>query len=401
MLTKVDGRIKFDFAQCQQCGVCRPVCPKDAISYERRADGLQDIKVDPEACVLCGRCVVCCPSTIDESYDAYRHIDTSKKYALACSTSPTVRSEASSGGVARTLIVESLRRGIVDAVYAIGPTREYPMAGGMLYTQDAVPALSDVATSVYHSVMIGDGIKDVGCIGRMMLVGTACQLKAVAHALKGKCKNIIKVCIFCKQQKTLDSTRFLAKVLGAPAIGDPRSTVTLDARYRGDNWPGIVRINGKGLPYHRAAQIPFGRRLWTVPGCNVCGDPIGINAEADLTLMDPWKIEPYGTPGKTLVIIGTPSGQKLLDEMTGALEVETRSYDEVEPALDRKDIWRKQQLVPYFRGYSCSREVERAGLAEKLQRRWLAGIVTFLPRMPILFYRILCKFPDLRNKILK
>lgn len=33
-------------------------------------------------------------------------------------------------------------------------------------------------------------------------------------ALKGRADEIIRVCIFCKQQKTLDSTRFLAKMMG-------------------------------------------------------------------------------------------------------------------------------------------------------------------------------------------
>lgn len=60
-------------------------------------------------------------------------------------------------------------------------------------------------------------------------------------------------------------------------------------RYRGNGWPGIVRVNESELSWNRAAQIPFGRRLWTIPGCNVCGDSFGTNVGADITLMDPWK----------------------------------------------------------------------------------------------------------------
>lgn len=63
------------------------------------------------------------------------------------------------------------------------------------------------------------------------------------------------------------------------------------AQYRGIGWPGLVQINNKVLSWHRAAQVPFGRRLWTVPGCNVCGDPFGIEVNSDLSLMDPWKFD--------------------------------------------------------------------------------------------------------------
>ena len=83
------------------------------------------------------------------------------------------------------------------------------------------------------------------------------------------------------------------------------------------------------------------------------------------------------------------------------LKLEPKDFDEVKPALDLKDVWRKQRLVPFFRGENCSDEVMKAGKAEQRQRAMLDSIVESLPRMPLIFYRALCKLPDLRNKILK
>ncbi|MFR5897294.1 MAG: hypothetical protein ACLUGY_23555 [Phocaeicola massiliensis] len=47
----------------------------------------------------------------------------------------------------------------------------------------------------------------------------------------------------CKQQKTLDSTRFLAKMMGTSVPPNLKFD-----RYRGDGWPGIVRVDGFELP---------------------------------------------------------------------------------------------------------------------------------------------------------
>lgn len=144
-----------------------------------------------------------------------------------------------------------------------------------------------------------------------MIVGTACQLKALKAIVKNKCNELIEVCIFCKQQKTLDSTKFIAKMLGESISKDSE----FYSQYRGQGWPGIVKINKKELAYDRAAQLPFGRRLWTVPGCNICGDSYGIKAGADISLMDPWIISKKNNLGETLITIHTLKGQELLSNI--------------------------------------------------------------------------------------
>lgn len=162
-----------------------------------------------------------------------------------------------------------------------------------------------------------------------------------------------------------------------------------------------MRVNEAKLPYSRAASLPFGKRLWTVPGCNVCGDSFGTNAEADISLMDPWNIRQSNDLGETLITVHTGCGMELLRQ-TAAIRLEPKTFEKVKPALDLPDIWRKQQLVPFFRGEECCAVVRKAGKAEMRQRKFLRSLVETLPRMPLLFYRVLCHFwPDFRNRILK
>ena len=396
MLSLINHKIIFDYSHCQQCGICEAICPKQAISLKRLDDGTHEVVVDDDKCIRCKRCVACCPVNKHEDYKDYFEDYSQKKYYLGYNLDNKIRHDSSSGGVCKTIIIGSLRNGWADGVYSLKRTDVFPFAEGEFYAKENIPAYDDIPNSVYHSVMACRNISRIQKCKRLIVVGTSCQLRAMNAVLKGKAEEIIRVCIFCKQQKTLESTRFLAKIMGTEIPENLKFLV----RYRGQGWPGIVRVNKSKLPYSRAAQIPFGRRLWTVAGCNVCGDSFGTNALADITLMDPWKIREPNALGETLIIVHTDKGMQLVEQIQ-ALKLEPKGYDEVKLALDLKDVWRKQQLVPFFRGENCSDLIKKAGRAEQRQRKMLSSIVKSLPRMSIIFYRALCKLPDLRNKILK
>lgn len=83
-------------------------------------------------------------------------------------------------------------------------------------------------------------------------------------------------------------------------------------QYRGEGWPGFVRINNNSIKWETAAILPFGRRLWCVPGCDICGDPFGMEINADISLMDPWVIKEENSLGETLVTIHSDIGRRLL-----------------------------------------------------------------------------------------
>lgn len=396
MLNFINDKIVFDYFHCQQCGACEAVCPKGAITFRMRDDATHDVMVDGNKCIRCQRCVKICPANKEEDYKDYFKGFDKRLFFLGYNADDEIRRESSSGGVCKTIIIESLKRKLADGVYTLHRTGKFPFAEGEFFTQENIPDYDDIPNSVYHTLLVCRNINKVERCHRLIVVGTSCQLRAMSAALKGKADEMIRICIFCKQQKTLDSTRFLAKMMGTKVYGNNEFFV----RYRGWGWPGIVRVNESELPWNRAAQIPFGRRLWTVSGCNVCGDPFGINANADISLMDPWNISQSNDRGETLIIVHTERGMELLRQMA-EIRLETKTFEDVKLALDLKDIWRKQQLVPFFRGEECNALVRKAGMAEERQRKFLRFVVETLPRMPVLFYRTLCKLPDQRNQILK
>ena len=399
MLELTNNRICFTFNQCQQCGACRFVCPKDAISFEQRTDGLQNILIDDEKCIRCRKCVNVCPShrevTATTEHDGYFATLPDKKYFFAYNDDNTIRRNSSSGGATRTIIIESLKSGFVDAVYTLRKTDKYPSAVGEFYTNENLPGYDDIPNSVYHSIMICNELEKVKPCNRLMIVGTSCQLYAMERALKGMYQELIKVCIFCKQQKNLNSTLWLGKAMGYKHLTPTHLTTC----YRGEGWPGNLRVMDKKLPWEKAAILPFGRRLWTVGGCNVCGDPFGASIGADIALMDPWVIRQENELGESLAIVHTTVGLQLIAE-TPHLVAEEKSFEEVRPALGINDIRAKRLCVAWFRGEKVEPKVAKAAKTEMRTRRFLEKFLSISPKLPFICYRLLNKIlPHSRNNI--
>ena len=386
MLELRDNHICYKFDRCQQCGACYAVCPKSAIKIEPDSDGLNHFLIDDDLCVKCGKCISVCPSnrTFEDTDYLSRLKDSS--FYLAYNTDNSIRRGSSSGGACKTLIIESLKMGLVDAVYSLRIQDVYPLAYGELFTLNNVPNYSDIPNSIYHSILACKELGKIKRVKRLMLVGTSCQLYALENALKGRYEELYKVCIFCKQQKTLKCTRVMYKLAGGreETIG----ISNLKVRYRGDGWPGIVKINETCLAWERAAAIPFGRRLWCVPGCDICGDPFGIEVKADLSLMDPWKIRGFNDLGETLACIYTHKGEAFFKSVNN-LHREPKAYQEIKSALGEADVWRKQQLVPYFKGEVVEEKYKKAAEAEIKQRRQFEFLLDKLPRLPLIIYRVL------------
>lgn len=397
MLQFIDGKIGYNYEYCQQCGACCAVCPQNAIILENDDTGLKEIIVDSDKCIHCKRCVNVCPANRKMISDSYISNLASMHYYMSYNENNNIRHLSSSGGACKTIIIECLKENLVDGVYSLRKLDTYPSAIGEFYTKDNIPSYDELPNSVYHSVMACSEISKVQKVKKLMIVGTSCQLYALEKALKGRYEELIKICIFCKQQKHLGCTRFLAKAIGT----DVGKNLCFTSQYRGKGWPGVVCINNKSLKWEHAAGLPFGRRLWCVPGCNICGDPFGLEINADITLMDPWSIRKENNLGETLITVHTNRGKTLVEQIPH-LVLQKATYEEIRPALGENDIWRKRATVPYFLGEQVSYNVKLAGDAEVMQRKMFESLLDFLPRMPFIFYRLLNKLiPKKRDQILK
>lgn len=111
---------------CVSCGVCKAVCPKSAVHYERDR-GMYLPVIDKELCVDCGLCFRVCPGK-GMDYTGYMEEtecggpDIFGKYSYLCnawSRSSLIRHKSASGGIVTSIIQKLLKEGHYEAAYLV------------------------------------------------------------------------------------------------------------------------------------------------------------------------------------------------------------------------------------------------------------------------------------------
>lgn len=307
---------------------------------------------------------------------------------LACAASDEQRFEASSGGVARTLLAASVDRRQVDCAYALAKRPAFPWAEGQFW--ESPVDLSRVPCSMYLPILANKNLRVEAPVNKMLLIGTPCQLMGAEALLKDKVQEPYKIAVLCKQQKTLGFLGFMAKWLGV-SLSEPSG---IEISFRGRGWPGRLCFGNKGMNFEDVASLAFGRRLWAVPGCRLCTIPLGVNV--DLTLADPWKIEKPGGLGKTLTVVWTQRGRDLLAENKDLLVIEPIDKFAAKNSMDWAGMRRNRKLAAYYAGRNVPFRVKVGGLGESIQTRLYEAFLN--KRRPSRFEsKILAHLPDLRN----
>ena len=384
-----DGKnIVFDINRCCQCGACIASCVNGALFGEPGKDGLWQIRWQGDKCSSCGVCVAICPahSLPEQSLPNMDkpHLET----FLAFTKDDRVRSSASSGGVARTLIAEALNNDVVELAYALVKTSAYPWAEGRLLCK---PLRTDaIANSMYLPILVYKNLKLNKGTKSVMLVGTACQLIAADKMVKKKAEDIVKIAILCKQQKSLLLTQHFPSRLGLNFDVKDMNNIS-HISYRGKGWPGEVSINGRALDWEVAAALPYGKKLWRVPGCRFC--PNAFGTDVDLTLADPWAIQEPSDLGKTLTFAWTDRGIKLLEE-SPSIRLEVLNTKKAFDSIGLPGLKRKQKVIKYYLG-------NKASLGEKIMGKYETSQIRVLESMlgnfnlPSILLRVLARIPNI------
>jgi coenzyme F420-reducing hydrogenase beta subunit len=305
---------------------------------------------------------------------------------LAYAADAAIRESASSGGAARTLIAAALERGGFDGAYALVRNDRYPWAEGKLIEAPVDP--SQFPNSLYLPILANRNLPRVGN-GRMILtVGTRCQLLGARKFFRKRSVRLVKISLLCKQQKTFRYARFLAKRLNTSIEFDT------PLGFRGAGWPGRAHVGNRSIEWVAAAGLAFGRRLWTVPGCEYCGNSLGEGA--DLTLADPWGIDTAG-PGRTMIMVRSEAGRELLNTAGSRLCLEVIDVERARLSVDWNGILRKQKLISMRLGNpyspSIARLLYKAGTKQRRLYEWLLDRVRF----PEIALKILNRIPFIED----
>lgn len=385
-----------DKAKCCGCGACVQICPKQCISFISDKEGFDYPVVDISRCVGCDMCERVCPEL---------NINLPNRpqatYA-AINRDEAVRRESSSGGVFTSLAEAVIARGgvVFGARFDVDWTVRHDKA-------ETSEELAVFRGSKYLQSRIGETFKEVKSLlseGReVVFSGTPCQIAGLKGYLNKEYSNLLTVDFVCHGVPSPSAwKKYLEEKSRALSVQTVKNTDTTSLKMESP-WLCISfrdkRLGWKKFGFHLSnlskdnggIYEPFTENdymrvflsdLDLRPSCYKCPSK-GGRSGSDITLGDFWGIEHIDRSmdddrGTSLVLINTPKGAKLYEELT--LESKSEAYEDA--LRYNRSIERSVVKPPYRELFMSSLEkrgfeiaynrVFSQALAAKIRRRlWL------------------------------
>ena len=336
----MDVQHVYDDGLCMQCGTCAGICPTGAVRLDWDLRAGHRLRVDRTACNDCGACVEACPGPgVDFRAEAWwreRDQDVPSRDFLGpwrglwfgWAADPAVRHAGSSGGVATALLAGALEEDAADAVLAVGLDTENPLraVGVVCRTPHEVAACRG---SKYNVVPVNSLLRRVlDEPGRYALVGLPCHIQGLRLAQRRsrrlRERIVLALGIFCGLTNEPRATEVAALQAGIA----PEELAGVS--YRGPGWPGGMRLQARDGRVRRREYPDYHDRHLAalVPSrCRLCPDALA--EMADVSVGDAWLERFTGSDGVSDVIVRTPAGERLLEDLAGLLELTPASPDEM------------------------------------------------------------------------
>lgn len=337
--------MKTSPTKCSGCGICVALCPYEALKLKLSAHGYLRPSLNEVSCSNCNLCRIICPSE-GEEVNACREerfanpnaqssltnlIGNYLKVGLAWSTDTNTRYNSASGGAVTSLLKYLLEEGFVDAVLIPRVLVKHGRVFGRYEIVSNPKKIIEYAGSIYAPTYISEALKTV--IREKLhvaLVGLPCQIRALRRAsrilptLRENIRTIFG--LYCYN---LPSSKALGYAIKTLLKVDPEKVYSVS--FRGFGWPGYTTII---TATNKMLRIPssvfygsgFGQYFYA-ESCFLCSDHA---AElADISFADPWTYQRNIGIGKTLTVVRTEAGFKILE---GAIKSGYLIFEEI-PAL--------------------------------------------------------------------
>ena len=312
--------------KCSGCGMCRNLCPQDAIRMETDRDGFLSPAIDPKLCVGCRLCLARCPQR-----RAPELARAEKPEAYACwNLNDAQRAASSSGGMFTVYARQIFARGGV--VFGAGYDERLKVRFAAARSAEELKPLLCSKYVQADTREIYREVKGGLETGRPVLfVGTPCQVAALYAFLDGDPPNLYTCDFLCHG---VPSPRFYRKWLGhlERVFKTSVRSVNMRSKLCERNVMGIeLRLSSspdralqyawhdRGMEYLGRAFLKnysLRKRCYTCPH-------VGFPRPGDVTLADFWKLGDLGTDnpekkkGISLNLINSEKGKRLL-EMSAA-----------------------------------------------------------------------------------
>lgn len=319
--------------RCSGCTACQHVCPVGAISMIPDEEGFLYPEIDEEKCIECDRCREVCP--FHEGYNRDDCFETPEVYA-AKHVDSRVREASTSGGLFTALSDYVLQRnGVVyGAVFGAGLKVQHAGAEkpedrdamrGSKYVQSE---LADLFPKIKEQLAKGREV---------IFTGTPCQVAGLKAFLNNKTYANLLLCdLVCKGTPSplfwKDYVALLEK-----KHNKRLSNFFFRDKSRGWHNPRTLAIYEDGdvesdTELLKSFNRVFYQHIALRPSCHKCPFT-NTYRTSDITIADFWGIENYkpafdDNRGTSLVMINTPKGKAVFEEVKHSLVFERSSLEE-------------------------------------------------------------------------
>lgn len=310
-----------DLEQCCNCGCCKEVCPKNAISLIENDVGEVVPEINDDLCSGCGLCVRKCILNNKLVFRFPRVVYAA--YAL----DSKIQSNSASGGIAsvfykQCLSHEGIAYGVVEMKNHDIKIQRIKDISGVQGSKYAKSVCNECFAQIRTQLNGGEDV---------LYIGLPCQVAALLSYLGGSHPSLVTVDLICH---------------GAPPLKFYKEYVRFfhhkfkfDCTFFRDEGQFVFGLKEREetvykVPSYRDLYFhAFLSGLTYCSGCYSCKFA-QINRISDLTIGDFWGIEETGNwMGKTrkasAVLVNTEKGQKFVDSCANELYIEKQTIEDV------------------------------------------------------------------------
>ena len=318
-----------DKTKCCGCGSCAQKCNTDAIRMIADEEGFLYPHIDINLCVGCDICDKVCPVQLADT----SNIEMLNLAYAVRTKDEKVLQQSTSGGISYELARFVLNNNgiVVGACY----NNDFSVVHKMIYSEDELHSIqgskyvqSDIGTTYNETKELLDKGKTV------LFTGTPCQIEGLLAYLGKQYENLITLDIICHG---VPSPGLWGKYILENHFDTAEDIVFRDKTKGWETKPEFVvkwKDHEKRSSFYQTPYTFFFLENYSLrPICFCCPFKTGYK-KSDLTCADLWGIdtllanEEHDDKGWSLLLVHSPKGKNLLDNILKRVESRAISYDE-------------------------------------------------------------------------
>ena len=322
--------LKTDKANCTGCGVCAQVCPYNLIEMKSNDEGFLYPSVDKNSCVNCGLCDKYCHAQMELKCESVF----SSQIFVGYNKNLDEKLASSSGGIFSLLAKSILSSNGV--VYGAAFDNEF----------NVIHKRCDDENSLYElrgSKYVQSDLKETFSLAKLdlesrkkvLFTGTPCQIGALKKFLTKEYDNLYTQSFICHGvpspkvwRKYLDGIeKTHGKIKGISFRDKTNGWSNYSLKFVFENADNLIISHGKD-PFINLFLKNACLRL-SCHNCNYKSNE--AHSLSDITLADWWGMDKNilpdaGDDGASIIIINSPKGHKLFQQISDELVFEKADY---------------------------------------------------------------------------